>query len=311
ILGAARGEGARWAKDLQLPTKGETIFFAGCGYQYATGLETMLSLLRRLEKSAVGADLPLRLAKFQQKMGMDLGGVYRRVRDGGSGADVPPLKDAVKVLRHLGVEFAYLAEEEPCCGAPLYFAGVHREFTRNAQQACRKLASLGVKRVISIVPSCTYALREIFPTVVPGYELEVKHFVEIVAGALPSLKLCFPWPAKVAFHDPCQLARYLGLTAEPRQILKAIQGIELVEPEGTCGEWATCCGGGGGFEAVFPELSQVLAVNRVRELLETGADIIVTHCPGCVLQLKEGLKELKSTVPVLDLVEVVAMALEA
>jgi len=98
---------------------------------------------------------------------------------------------------------------------------------------------------------------------------------------------------------------------EPRQILRAIKGVEFVEPEWTKGEWATCCGGGGGFEAVFPELSQILAVNRARELLETGAEIIVTHCPGCIMQLKSGLKELKADgVEVLDLAQVVAMSME-
>lgn len=93
--------------------------------------------------------------------------------------------------------------------------------------------------------------------------------------------------------------------------MQAIKGIELVEPDWTTREYATCCGGGGGFEAVFPELSQVLAVNRTRELLETGAEIIVTHCPGCIMQLKDGLRELKvDNVEVLDLTQVIAMAIE-
>ncbi len=82
------------------------------------------------------------------------------------------------------------------------------------------------------------------------------------------------------------------------------------KPSGLRGEWATCCGGGGGFEAVFPELSQILAVNRAKELVDTGAEIIVTHCPGCIMQLKTGLKELKvNNVEVLDLAQVVAMAM--
>jgi Fe-S oxidoreductase len=84
-----------------------------------------------------------------------------------------------------------------------------------------------------------------------------------------------------------------------------------VETEWTKGEWATCCGGGGGFEAVFPELSEILGVNRAGELLETGAEIIVTHCPGCVMQLKKGVKAIKADgVRVLDLAEVIATAME-
>ena len=64
-------------------------------------------------------------------------------------------------------------------------------------------------------------------------------------------------------------------------------------------------------EAVFPEMSEMLAVNRVNELLETGPQIIVTHCPGCIMQLKHGLSELKvKDVEVLDLAQVLAMAME-
>ncbi|GAI09777.1 unnamed protein product, partial [marine sediment metagenome] len=128
---------------------------------------------------------------------------------------------------------------------------------------------------------------------------------------IKSGELRFPEEVKVTYHDPCQLARYLEVIEEPRQILRAIKGIKLVEPEWTKGEWTTCCGGGGGFEAVFPELSQMLAVNRVRELLETGTQIIVTQCPGCIMQLKDGLKQLKTDgVKVLDLAQIVAMAME-
>ena len=75
---------------------------------------------------------------------------------------------------------------------------------------------------------------------------------------------------------------------------------------------APCIVGGGGFEAVFPELSQMLAVNRTRELLDTGAEIIVTHCPGCIMQLKDGVRQLKvEGVEVLDLTEIIAAAMES
>jgi Fe-S oxidoreductase len=169
-----------------------------------------------------------------------------------------------------------------------------------------------VKKIIGVVPYCTHALSKLFPLYVDGYDLEVKHFLEVVAGGITSRKLRFPRKVKVTYHDPCQLVRFLKLVEEPRRILKAIENITLVETDWTHGEWATCCGGGGGFEAVFPELSQMLGVNRARELLETGAEIIVTHCPGCIMQLKEGLKELEAeSVEVLDLAEVVAMAIEA
>ena len=152
----------------------------------------------------------------------------------------------------------------------------------------------------------------LIPTGLPYFLLILAPPTRTSSQVLSSRELRFPKEVKVTYHDPCQLARYLGLIEEPRKILRSIKGIELVETDWTNREWATCCGGGGGFEAVFPELSQVLAVNRVRELIDTGAEIIVTHCPGCIMQLKDGLKELKTDgVQVLDLAQVVAMAMEA
>ncbi len=311
ILGASKGAGARWAKDLDLPADRETVFFAGCGYQYTSELESLMSLIRKIDKSAVSTELTMSLASFQKKLGFDAGSIYSKVMSRGGEADAGPLRDAVRVLGKLGIEFGYLADDEPCCGGLLYYIGMQKEFTAHAQQVHDQLKSRGIKRIISIVPSCTYTLRQLIPASTNGEGIEVKHFCEVVDEKLPSLELRFPRKAKVTYHDPCQLGRGLGLVEEPRRILRAIKDIELVETEWTNCEWATCCGGGSGFEAVFPELSQVLAVNRTKELLETGAEIIVTHCPGCIMQLKEGLRELEEkNVEVLDLAQVVAMAME-
>jgi Fe-S oxidoreductase len=310
LLGAPKGAGAKWAEGLNLPKEAGTVFFAGCGYQYSSSLESLMSMIRKLDKSPIGAELPMSLAGFTRKLGIDPAQAYRRLAAKESVAAAQPLRDAVRVLKGLGVEFGYLAEEEPCCGGLLHYTGLEAEFAKNAQNLYKKLKSHGVKRIIGIVPSCTYTLAKLIPRYVPEYDIEVKHFLQVVLEGIESRELRFPREAKVVYHDPCQLGRYLGLIEEPRRILKAIKGIELVEPEWSCGEWATCCGGGGGFEVVFPELSQILAVNRARELLETGADIIVSHCPGCILQLEEGLKALKiKNVEVLDLAQVVAMAM--
>jgi len=311
ILGASKGAGAKWAKDLNLPKEAETIFFAGCGYQYSGELESLMSLVRKMDKSAIGSELPMGIAGLQKKLGIDLVGVYRKVSAKGGDSEGEPLKDAVKVLSKLGVKFGYLADDEPCCGGLLHYIGLQDEFAQNARQVYDQLKSHGVKRIIGIVPSCTYTLRNLMPKYIEKYDLEVKHFVEVALEGIRSRELRFPREVKVTYHDPCQLGRYLGLIEQPRQILKAIKGIELVEPQWASGEWATCCGGGGGFEAVFPELSEILAVNRAKELVDTGAQIIVTNCPGCIMQLKDGLKQLKiDNVEVLDLAQVVAMAME-
>jgi Fe-S oxidoreductase len=270
-----------------------------------------MSLLRGLDKSVIGAELPMRFTRFQKKLGLNLPGIYSSVLSQGWDTEVKPLEAVVKVLRNLGIDPGYLAEDEPCCGAPLNHAGLQSKFAENARQAYQKLKSSGVKQIIGIVPYCTHALSELFPRYIDNFDLEVKHFVEVVAEKISSHKLKFPQKVKVTYHDPCQMVRYMSLIEEPRKILKSIENIDFVETEWTKGEWSTCCGGGGGFEAVFPELSEILGINRTRELLETGAEIIVTHCPGCVMQLKEGVKAIKADgVRVLDLAEVIEMSME-
>lgn len=311
ILGASKGSGAKWAKGLDLPAQKETVFFAGCGYQFTNELEALMSLIRKIDKSAVSTEMTMSLAGFQKKLGFDASGIYRKMMSRGGNEDERPLIDAVKVLKKLGIDIGYLGEEEPCCGGLLYYIGMQKMFAEHAKQVQESLKTRGVKRIISIVPSCTFTLKQLIPASTNSDGIEVKHFCEVVDENLSSLKLRYPESVKVTYHDPCQLGRSLGLIDEPRRILQAIENIELVETEWTKGEYATCCGGGGGFEAVFPELSQVLAVNRAKELLDTGAEIIVTHCPGCIMQLTEGLKELNaSNVKVLDLAQVVASAME-
>jgi Fe-S oxidoreductase len=311
ILGASKADGARWAKDLGLPKESDTIFFAGCGYQFMSDLTSLTDFMRKMDKSAIGVEKMIGMASFQKKLGVDAAGIFRKVVSRGDRSDAQPLLDAVKVLTRLGYKMGYLAEDEPCCGGLLYYSGLHKEFGKNSKEFYDKIKSKGVKKIIGMVPSCTYTIRELASQFVNRYDLEVKHFLEAVVEKLPSVQLSYPSRVKVAYHDPCQLARYFKLIDAPRQILKAIKNIELVEPEWTKGDYTTCCGGGAGFEAVFPEMSEILAVNRVKEFAETGAEIIVTNCPGCIIQLRNGLKELKKdSVKVLDMAQVVATAIE-
>ena len=308
LLGAGKGAGSKWAKGLDLPKDADTVFFAGCGYQYAGELESLMSLSRRMDKSGV-SEVAMGLASFQKKLGINAAGIFSKVMSKGSDEDAAPLRDAVKVLGRLSGKVGYLAEDEPCCGGLLHYIGLQAEFKAHARNVQRQLKSHGVKRIVGIVPSCTFTLKDLLPKATAGSDIEVKHFTQIVAENLGSLKLKLPKPVKVTYHDPCQLVRYMGIVDEPRKILRSIEGLELVEPEWTKAEWATCCGGGGGFEAVFPEFSHILAINRAKELAETGAGIIITSCPGCIMQLKLGVSEIKANIEVLDLAQVVAMAM--
>jgi hypothetical protein len=301
---------ARWAKGLELPAQAETIFFAGCGYQFLGEAEAILSAVRALDKRNLPWERTFGLTRFLNRRGINLGDLYgtiiRRFR-----RDATPLLSAVEVLHGMGIDLGYLAEEEPCCAAPLYYAGFQGEFAAQAEKTQAILKQRGITKIIGMVPSCTFALRTLFPRGSKGSPVEVSHFLEIVWERIKKgMRFRLPHEVIVTYHDPCILSRYLCITEEPRQILRSIEGVVFNDVERCKEEWSTCCGGGGGFEVIFPEISHTIAANRVEELLKTGASIICTSCPGCLIQLREGVKKLKARqVQVMDMAQLLHRAL--
>lgn len=285
IIGLNRWE---WAKGLDLPKRGDKLFFSGCGYQYLEALGRFLWLASRTE--SLGVDWEVTWGLWDKVTG--LFGPFMGDRRNS-------LKDAVKVLREEGIGLSYLYEDEPCCGGALYFSGFWNEFEERSSLVVDSLKMAGAREILAMVPSCAYVLKELFR--VP---YEVLTFPEFFLRHRRHRRRVRK-PVKVVYHDPCILSRWLGITEEPREVLKGIEGIELLEAERNK-EWSECCGGGGGFELVFPFVSKEVAKNRALELLRTGAEVIVTCCPGCLLQLKAGVQALGSKVEVLDLAELLA-----
>lgn len=192
ILGVPRKEKATWAEDLGLSAEGETIFFAGCGYQYTASLESMMTFMKKSEKSPMKFNSVMNVASFQRKFGLDAGEVYRKITVKRNSDEAQPLRDAVKVLQNLDIQFGYLGEDEPCCGGMLHNIGLHSDFAENAQILYNTFKSSGVKRIISIVPSCTCTLKNIIPKYVVDFDIEVKHFTEVVLENIEAGELRFP-----------------------------------------------------------------------------------------------------------------------
>ena len=164
-----------------------------------------------------------------------------------------------------------------------------------------------------MIPACTNSLKMYYTDYIEGFEFEVKHFIEVVHDRLmeSDVKLKLPEKTRVTYHDPCQLSRYLEIVDEPRAILTKVDGLEFVEPQkDQTGKWSTCCGGGGGLEVTSPELSEKLAQDRVEQLEKTGASIIVTSCPFCLMQLNKGVQKIKADIQVLDMAQLLAMAMD-
>jgi Fe-S oxidoreductase len=311
LTGIAENKAA-WAKGLQLPKTAEYLFFAGCGYQHMKYVVAMMGALKSAEKMGMSMEKVMGINKAFSKIGVDLSSMTAKITASKEDPYTRVLTSAVSVLRKIGIDVGYLHEEEPCCGSPLYYTGFADDYGAHARENYSLLKSRGVKKIVGLIPACTSALKKVYPTYINGYDLEVYHFFEIAAKKLKETdrKLKVKEAVAIAYHEPCQLSRYLDIRDEPREILQRIEGVTLVEldPEQS-GKYSTCCGGGG-LEAVSPELSERIGVKRVKELGKTGASLIVTNCPACEMQLNSILHKQGSAIKVMDLVTLIDEALE-
>jgi glycolate oxidase iron-sulfur subunit len=108
-----------------------------------------------------------------------------------------------------------------------------------------------------------------------------------------------PVPRKVAYHDACHLAHAQGVRSQPRDLLRMIPGLELVDPP----EWETCCGSAGIYNLVQPDAAADLGRRKARNLLETGAEIVAAANPGCAIQIAAHTERLGHRMPVLHPME--------
>jgi len=181
---------------------------------------------------------------------------------------------AIKLLGLIYEDFAVIRDF--CCGAPLLtFGSAWEDFIA---QNRAKLEERGVEKLIVTCPGCYNTFRRHYPGV------EVVHLSRLLLENIEKLSLS-PLAARVAYHDPCHLARGADIYQEPRTLLKAIQQLELREFKHAKRE-TRCCGAGGGFPLAFPELSASLGKKRLEEAKATKVEILTTFCPSCYLHLK-------------------------
>jgi heterodisulfide reductase subunit D len=113
----------------------------------------------------------------------------------------------------------------------------------------------------------------------------------------------------VTYHDPCDLGRNAGVYDEPRQLLKSIPGLTLVELEKNRDQ-SVCCGGGGNLEIADSTLSGTMAQKKIEEIQQTGATTVVTSCQQCVRTIKSRVRRQKADLNVLDITELVVRAMK-
>jgi Fe-S oxidoreductase len=212
------------------------------------------------------------------------------------------VKTIVSVLEKVGID--PMVSDEVCCSYIVGAVGLDREFDRAAARFREVYGPHLGNEILTVCPTCTATLRE-------EYGLNVKHALVAVAEKLQAMELK-PIYRRVTYHDPCHLGRMLGVTEEPRQILRAL-GLEVVEMQHH-GVFSTCCGGGGGVLDVDRALAVEVSKNRIRDAVAVGVDTVVTACPTCQPTLLRGAgrlaNELGVFVDVLDLWELLDQALD-
>ena len=218
--------------------------------------------------------------------------------------------DSARVLNAAGVVFAVM-EEEPCCGSVMLRTGKRENARANAQRVVDAIVKTGAKRVVVSCAGCLRTLKDDYAQF--GLKLpEVVHIVEFAADLIKDGRLKpkrVQTPMKVTYHDPCHLGREMGVYDSPREVLKSIPDIELVEME-TNRATAMCCGAGGGLKSYSPEAAKRIAADRIRSAEKIGASYIVTSCPFCELNLEAGSSAIASRVDVVDVVNLLAQSLQ-
>jgi len=314
---------ASWAEPLGLKRGGEQIFLAGL-YPLLDYVEPLLrmalsvppqrfaSLSRMLCRvQRLGLDrrpllamlegkdggLLVRASKaYLRRMGMEMakagvGTHYRNIAAG-----------AAELLLKLGVALGYLYQDEPWCGLELHTYGMRPQFAAHASRVYAMLKGAGVRRIITPDTLSYVALKQFYPEVVPDFDIEVKHWIEVFLERVRVRRLRFkPQRAVVAFSDPCYLARYSEMVEPPREALKKAGRVELREVA-DCG-LNTRCDGGGGMEVAYPHLALRLARSRLEELKEVKAQAVVTACPVCVLMLRLAAMESGEETSIYDIAE--------
>lgn len=266
-----------WARELDLPRGGETVLYTGAMYQLIPYIERLVALEQRL------GDSPLArfsgLARRANRLVNGAGLVARAPAGERAEYDRVP-RNVALLLRKAGVEFGYLYEDDLYAGALAHDLGADAEVGEHARRVAGLFAKHGVREAITLDPHTTQMLRSVYPKLVPGFDVRVRSYLEVLADV--GLPVEQQLTGTVVLHDSCVYARYENVVEEPRALLAAA-GLEVAEPA-KARKLTWCCGGPA--EALYPEKAAAVAAKRVAELARVAPDC-VTACPICLVNLRK------------------------
>ena len=213
------------------------------------------------------------------------------------------------LLMRTGVSFGILGAEEVSDGNDVHALGEKGLAALLAGQNIALMNRLGVKKVITLSPHAFNAMRNWYPG--HGAAFGVYHYTQILQLFAGKLAPAIDGGTTVTYHDPCYLGRWNGEYAAPRNILRSVRGLRLVEMDRAM-QNALCCGGGGGnfFTDMLGTGPDLAARARIREALATGADTLAVACPQCYRMLADAVKDegAQERIRVRELSDIVAEA---
>ncbi|TAK28689.1 MAG: (Fe-S)-binding protein, partial [Chloroflexota bacterium] len=216
-----------------------------------------------------------------------------------------------KILQAAGIKFGILGAEEKCCGDPVRRIGNEYLYQMLAMENIEVLNGYNVKKIVTACPHCFNTLKNEYPQFDGNYE--VIHHTQLIQELVQSgrLKLRNRLDKTIAFHDSCYLGRYNDIYDQPREVLKAIPGVKLVEMKRSKA-FSFCCGGGGGHTWMEEHTGERINQMRVDQAMEVNPDILGSACPFCMMMFDDGIKAkgYEERLQAFDLAELVVQALE-
>jgi heterodisulfide reductase subunit D len=221
----------------------------------------------------------------------------------------PMVRGDVLVLAAIGEPFCMLPpEDEVCCGFPLFITGQHDLLRDLTKKLVEGYHAKGVKALICSCPCCVNIMTRDWPLFY-GRELpfKIRHITQYVSEVIKQgrLKLGKELHERVIYHDPCYLTRGVGVIEEPREVLRSIPGVKLLEFE-RHGLNSRCCGAGGAARKVYHENATAMGRLTIDEAVKKKADRLILSCPACYAKVNEAMAGYKNQIRITDIMELVS-----
>jgi Fe-S oxidoreductase len=210
------------------------------------------------------------------------------------------------ILNKAGVDFGILGAKENCCGESIRKTGDEQLFRRLARENIKTFIDNGVKKILVSSPHCYHTFKNEYPEFKVNFEVVhvSQYLFELINEG--KLELTKEYAKKVTYHDPCYLGRHNGIYDEPREVLKKVPSLELIEMAESREDSLCCGGGGGGIWMDIPKGERFSDI-RLEQAIDVGAEVLVTACPYCMTMFEDSrlTREDSEAIEVKDITEVI------